>query len=724
MPLALESRLIQCTLRVPTLSADLGDGAAVARQLDAALMSAGFKASSELLAHLSVYDAGAVLDKAILALDAAKRLVGDHVRHNTYFVDFPANVPDTVEFWAQCLVEALEREPVHAVLAGAQLMFAGGINLLDLPTYGTYQHSYADLLAAHDGLIESVKNRLTVLHLGDTLEAETRRLYGELATSAVPLSEDDRALLSELAVLCADDPQPDDIPMRENRAIINAVRLANQRSLLIDTVTDVLRVACAASGGDVTLSEPTPFRSLSRRSRRALLQALDEVAGRSPAKFGDVPRYRERWKRLGERLHPHEYPHLSRAAEVFAVARRDVIARSLASRIEYAFDSSDLSAAVSLMVKAPGLLVRNADRILRAPTAVVNEYVGALIDTAPGVSGRVLLSLREHLINRTAPTAARVFTNQAGRAWVTVDTRATVPPEVIERVSSALDRELTRRLPPTGRLVVDPAVLELALPLSGKARPGGLGVMPRGSVSPVEGDSLRFFVHWRQREQRTDYDLSVLLLDSEYGNVGQLSWTGLRGYGGAHSGDITDAADGATEFIDLHLPQVPAQVCYIVPQVNLYSGEAFTEAQESLFGYMTRDRDQRGMPFEPRTVRMKSELRVPGRVALPLVFIRDADGWVAKWMHLHLNGMSWSNRVEANRLSTALLVQGVVGRQYLTVRYLVELMQGNASGVTWWAPDMPFDDEPVTFIGLERPPQLPECLDVYDLNRLAELIPR
>ncbi|MFD2349516.1 hypothetical protein ACFSTC_09245 [Nonomuraea ferruginea] len=76
-------------------------------------------------------------------------------------------------------------------------------------------------------------------------------------------------------------------------------------------MTDVLRLACALSGGDVTLATPTRFRSFRRAERRALLRALDAVA--TPAKLGDVPRHRERWKRLGERLHPHEYPLLPRA---------------------------------------------------------------------------------------------------------------------------------------------------------------------------------------------------------------------------------------------------------------------------------------------------------------------------------------------------------------------------------------------------------------------------
>ena len=42
-----------------------------------------------------------------------------------------------------------------------------------------------------------------------------------------------------------------------------------------------------------------------------------------------------------------------------------------------------------------------------------------------------------------------------------------------------LDAAIATRLPGCGRVIVDPAVLGVALPLSGKPAAPGLGVMPR-----------------------------------------------------------------------------------------------------------------------------------------------------------------------------------------------------------------------------------------------------
>jgi hypothetical protein len=151
----LEALILAKTRRV-VVTGEPGDGSAAARQFDAVALCAGFTCSRELLERLSAIEPGRVIDTAAAALEVIREQAGDHVRHNSYFIDFPANVPDTMEFWAQCLREAL-LDPVTArqVEAGPAPGGRAGffLNLLSLPSYGRYQHSYADMLAAHDELI-------------------------------------------------------------------------------------------------------------------------------------------------------------------------------------------------------------------------------------------------------------------------------------------------------------------------------------------------------------------------------------------------------------------------------------------------------------------------------------------------------------------------------------------------------------------------------------------
>ncbi|WP_327723295.1 hypothetical protein [Streptomyces europaeiscabiei] len=722
MAQSLESLVIRHTHRLPAPRGSAGEGTAAARQFDAALMDVGFKLSAELLERLSGLSGAAVLHTAGRTLRTVSEMVGDHVRHNSYFIDFPANVPDTEEFWTGCVAKALgdekSRENVLTQLAN------GVLDLLSLPTYGRYQHTYEEMLAAQDELIASAGDRVTVLHLGRDLDDELTDLYLALAGSTTPLGEDHLRDLKVLAERCALGPQPERIPVRENRAVVNEARLGVGADLLLDTVTDVLRLACALSGGDVTLQEPTRLRALSRPVRRGLLAGLDAVVAANPAKLADVHAHREPFKRLGERLHPHEYPRWPHAADVFAVARGEKEARSFGSRLEKLLDELDVLGAVKLLESAPGRLFRALDLLLRiaADQAERDAVVAAAVRVAPGVSGRVVLAVREHFHNRERESEEpRVFVNRRGRAWVTPDVRPPVPAADRDRLITALDAELRRRLQAPGRLLIDPDVLDVALPLSGRATAAGLGVLPRGSVSTVEGDRLRFFVYWKETEFRTDYDLSALLLHSDYSTDSWLSYTSLTAVGGRHSGDITEAPHGASEFIDLSLDRV--RNAFIVPEVNIYAGEGFEEVEESFFGFMVRDGEQKGRPFEPRTVRMKSELRGVGRVALPLVFRRGDDGWWrAKWLHLYLKGISSANRVEDNQVSVSKVVRALVEREQLTVGYLVDLMSRDTTVMDLWD-GVSVPDEPVTYIGLGRPEGLHPDSRVITLENLRDLIP-
>ena len=104
---SLESLVIRHTHRLSSPKGSAGQGAGAARQFDAALASVGFKLSAELLERLSGLSEAAVVHTARRTLRTVSEMVGDHVRHNAYFIDFPANVPDTEEFWMSCVAKAL-----------------------------------------------------------------------------------------------------------------------------------------------------------------------------------------------------------------------------------------------------------------------------------------------------------------------------------------------------------------------------------------------------------------------------------------------------------------------------------------------------------------------------------------------------------------------------------------------------------------------------------------
>lgn len=569
-----------------------------------------------------------------------------------------------------------------------------------------YQHTYQEMLAHHDELIPALTDRMTILHLADSLAAQSAGLFAELAGSAVPLSGERLDALRLLAGALAGQSVPE-VLMRENLAVINAARVRAGSMPVVGTPDDVLRLAAELCGGDVTLRTPTRFVSLPRPQRRLLLAALGRVAD---GRLGDVPRHAEQWKRLGERLHPHESAS-DAVRSVFAVARGETRARSLMSRAEAAFTAGDALEAAVVLADAPGMLWRSADRLLRTVRpADIDVLAGRFATAAPDVSGRVLLSVREHLQNRTSRAdGPRIFANRNGRAWVAPQTRDPLDAGAAAGMLDLIDAEVARRLPDTGPLVIDPAMLTVALPLSGKPAPEGLRVFPRGSVVPVEpivsgepvvsgeqGTILRFFTYWRETSERTDFDLSCVFTDENFDGDSHVSYTALRNEVAEHSGDVTaaPAPDGATEFINVHLDRIGRG--YVIPQVYVFSGEGFDEVAENFFGFMTLREEQMGAPFEPRLVRAKSALRGTGRTAVPLVFYLGEDGrWYAKWLHLYLRGEpSWSGgiRVEENKPTVKTLTRAVLIRDYLRVGYLADMLARKAR-----------ETGPVTYLGITEP---------------------
>src|SRR5690606_29308617 len=133
--------------------------------------------------------------------------------------------------------------------------------------------------------------------------------------------------------------------------------------------TDVLRLACAVSGGDVSLQQPTRLRTLPRPVRRALLAGLDTLVAADPADGADVHAHREMLKRLGEAPPPREDPRWPHAAGGCAAARGERTARSLDSRVGELLGRGDVTGAAAVLRSAPGRLLRALDRLLRSASS-------------------------------------------------------------------------------------------------------------------------------------------------------------------------------------------------------------------------------------------------------------------------------------------------------------------------------------------------------------------
>jgi len=662
--MSLEKTLIQAiierTQRVPRVGIFLGkeeanaDSEKVSRQLDIALISVGFKADSDLLEYISGLTKVDAVHLSKEIVNAIKTLVGDHVKHNTYFKRFPDEVPDTIEFWTKLIEETYGED-------GAELWNG---NLLQLNGYGKYQHTYEEMVRAHQPLVEKSKRSLKQVKLGAPFQTEVNKLFISLAESTVPLNESDKTLLAKLASVSV--KKPVNVPVRENKAIINSVYLDEGEPLVVDTVADVLRLAAFISDGDVTLTNKTRYKAFTHKQKRGMVKALSCIEDN---KLADVLRYKEEFKRLNERLHGGKYPQIKRMLDI---ARGVEKIETAQSKVEKAFESGNVLKALDVLDNFPGQLVRSINRLLLSSKIKDLDSVYASIERALEKSStRVAISLRQYIENRNNDRRGRVFVNKKGGTYVLQGTLEKLPDNVLTHLKEIVDNVTSDRMADT-QIVVAPEISHYAIPISDRDRAAGLNVVPRGTETWLdpELEVLRFFVYWKEKEHRTDYDLSAIMLDENFQVVGQLSYTGLTAVGGVHSGDITSAPRGASEFIDIELNKVKAK--YVVPQVNIFTGDSFDEAKEAFFGYMLRSYEEKGKPFEAKTVETKSDLYGSNRIALPMIFINTAEGWKVKQLNVFLKGHPNFNATENNSSQTQTLVEGIVNDKYLTLEYLAE----------------------------------------------------
>lgn len=532
--------------------------------------------------------------------------------------------------------------------------------------------------------------KLRPLRLG--APADLTSVFTRLAQSETPYSPQDREDVARFIVQYGQSITrllPAKVTCKENLGVIagTMMREGLDPAALepsIQTATDVLRIAVAMSGGDVSLAAPTKFGQLQRSARVRLLGWLE----RTPSRLEDMQRWEGRWIRLGERLHPGDYtgrfPHTAAAFSALRNGRRE---RGFNSRVEVALAStasahpqpgwgSGPAAALELLKSRPGELARRLDMLLRLGGG--SDVLEAFSAVASNVSTPVLLQLMTHFRHRDRPSL-RVFfpKGEVAKVFARCDALQPLQPSAISDVISICDRTLLARfaaLPSLGRCYLDPALARYLAPFSQRSASKALRTIVRGSRVPM-GDSptLRFFTWWRNARGRVDIDLSAAMYADGFRYVDTLAYYNLRNFGAVHSGDIVDAPKGASEFIDIDVERCRSlDVRYVVVCINNFTGQAFCDLPECYAGWMARHHPDSGEPYEPASVVDRFDVASDTPFCLPMIFDLEAKEmiWadIAVATHPH-----WQNNVQNNLAGVSLMLRALTQLRKLDLHSLFEL---------------------------------------------------
>ncbi|CAM4409964.1 hypothetical protein PAMA110636_14035 [Paenibacillus macerans] len=310
-------------------------------------------------------------------------MVGAHVEYKPMYSEFPLQVmqEDDAELYLNALyhyltLELPEREPADR----APLPDRIALKVIDLGSKEEFHTLIRRLIEAKGSISETDKQDIdTAIEYADPDELD--------------------AML------------PPEIPFKENAGFVAASLLkhdkANMRLIgrYFKTASDVLRLAAAWSDGDVSLTEATRFRKFKRPERRLLLGLLEQCGQITE----DMLKFKDRWIRLGEILHPSEFKHrFARCEEAFDILRNNKPFTTFNGSVELAFQYQNTWTLLDLLMQRPGEFARRLDHLLR--TAEDPEYVvQAFGDIVDQVSTPVLLQVKNHFARRNELQDLRVF---------------------------------------------------------------------------------------------------------------------------------------------------------------------------------------------------------------------------------------------------------------------------------------------------------------------------
>jgi hypothetical protein len=428
------------------------------------------------------------------------------------------------------------------------------------------------------------------------------------------------------------------------------------------TATDILRVCGIVSNDDIDAAFTAAnfrYRSFPRASRKFIVGLVNslcvrsEILGTYDLLEDEFGKHNFKWNCLFKMLHVGDYANTFPAA--YAIAK-DCRSHNGCKTIDSKLNDILVNAPISnkdkateicdLLSKKPGVFARKLDWLLRDDrlSGCSNIIVESFMNCAKDISVNVLIQLYNHFINRQNPSGVRIFSyelNGASRIYKVDDTRKPISKDDIQLMLSGIYKTLSEKeyshpvpdgIPLSGKVYVSPIFKQFAIPESARTSSSSCKTITRGSKLHLGANedgikTIRVFTHWHNlaekdylRGNRVDIDLSAQFFDKNLTEINSVSWnTGLRGFGwddslskdmyACHSGDITDAPNGATEYIDIGIKEAKdAGVKYVVIMDNLYCGSAWKDIPECFSGIMLRKSkfgENTGEIFDPKTVALK-----------------------------------------------------------------------------------------------------------------------
>ena len=438
------------------------------------------------------------------------------------------------------------------------------------------------------------------------------KLFIDLLSSNVTLSEqylDDVCVLTHSKSIEELENYMEYIQMKETLTTVSSYILKKEGVLIgnFKTATDILRLIAKISGDELN-NKHIHFAYFSRAELSQLMTKLENLQNPMP----DIKRYSKPWhtffKLYAKKINFKKYPKVRKAVDMLFgdisyMTERGKINEQI-KRLP-TMSEEDLDNFVKEFTIFYGDYVREILSLLNK--AKENQYEKLLIgleNCVAKVNTRILFQLYDRVINLQAKdkTVPRLV-NSKGK-WRKLRESISLSDELLNRVLQIVEDGIKTQLKEKetlGKVYIDEDYKNIMLTTSEKDSNISLRPMTRGSRIKFNPNAevLRFFVAWKNLDEkimkefkvkygRVDIDLSALSFDKDFKFKRVVAYYNQKEMGFAFSGDITDAPQGALEYIDIYdlEKQKKNGTRYILMQIRSYNGYTFKEINSVYAGVM------------------------------------------------------------------------------------------------------------------------------------------
>lgn len=469
---------------------------------------------------------------------------------------------------------------------------------------------FTETEVVRDQMFEKIK--LKVIHLAQ--KDSLQKIASELALQPSRWTVDQFNTIKYLVENETVDVDYAVIPFKENLAKLVAELVKSENiNVTLKSATDVLRLAVALVGGDVTLKTNTKFAKISRPTRRFLLKILNKTDMEE-----DFARRPEQWKRLLRALRPNDYgTKFANVCKAYNKLYNDQI-QTFNSKVEDMLSNEDKKV-IALLSHRPGEFVRRLHHVSDIFGKGVSTAFGKVL---PNLKTIQLLKMQKYL-ETINDRNYRIFPPKGNwtKAQIVANDRKIKDPvrmSILKRIGDEIGERVSKTV---GSVKLDESTKMVKIQTSDNE----LTNYGRGTVFPIPDDVtfIRTASYWKCKTGYNSwFDVGWNFFDKDWNPMGACCWNhpyfngkndnAFRYWGTSRkpsdasavfSGDPTNSKElegRACQMIDLYLDKLEEQgVRYAVWNILCFSRIKFKDAEE-VYGAMQWGVDpQKGKLFEP-----------------------------------------------------------------------------------------------------------------------------